>query len=59
MGFAATGEAFEEGNQDIFDYDYIHNQYDKDSSGVFSSFHGLAEAIYSSAMILSLIDTVS
>lgn len=59
MGFAATGEAFEEGNQDIFDYDYIHNQYDKDSSGVFSSLLGLAEANYRTAKILSGIDTES
>lgn len=59
MGFVATGEAFEEGDQDIFDYDYIHNQYDKDSSGVFSSLLGLAEANYRTAKILSGIDTES
>lgn len=59
MGFVATVEAFEEGNQDIFDYDYIHNQYDKDSSGVFSSLLGLAEANYRTAKILSGIDTES
>lgn len=59
MGFSATGEAFEEGNQDIFDYDYITGQYDKKSSSVFSSLLGLADANYRTAKILSGIDTES
>ena len=28
LGFSATGEAFEEANQDVFDYDYISGKYD-------------------------------
>lgn len=59
LGFSATGEAFEEGNQDIFDYDYISGQYDKESSNVFKSLLGLANANYRTAKILSGIDTES
>lgn len=59
MGFAATGEAFEEGNQDIFDYDYINGHYDSKSTGIFSSLLGLANANYRTAKILSGIDTES
>lgn len=59
MGFSATGEAFEEANQDIFDYDYISGKYDKKSSSVFQSLMGLADANYRTAKILSGIDTES
>lgn len=59
LGFFATGEAFEEANQDIFDYDYISGKYDKKSSSVFQSLMGLADANYRTAKILSGIDTES
>lgn len=59
LGFLATGEAFEEANQDIFDYDYISGKYDKKSSSVFQSLMGLADANYRTAKILSGIDTES
>lgn len=59
LGFYATGEAFEEANQDIFDYDYISGKYDKKSSSVFQSLMGLANANYRTAKILSGIDTES
>ena len=59
LGFSATSEAFEEGNQDIFDYDYISGRYDKESSNVFKSLLGLANANYRTAKILSGIDTES
>lgn len=59
LGFYATGEAFEEANQDIFDYDYISGKYDKKSSSVFQSLMGLADANYRTAKILSGIDTES
>ena len=59
LGFSATGEAFEEANQDIFDYDYISGKYDKKSSSVFQSLMGLADANYRTAKILSGIDTES
>lgn len=59
LGFSATGEAFEEANQDIFDYDYVSGKYDKKSSSVFQSLMGLADANYRTAKILSGIDTES
>lgn len=59
LGFSATGEAFEEANQDIFDYDYISGKYDKKSSSVFQSLMGLADVNYRTAKILSGIDTES
>lgn len=59
LGFSATGEAFEEANQDIFDYDYISGKYDKKSSSVFQSLMGLADANYRTVKILSGIDTES
>lgn len=59
LGFSATGGAFEEANQDIFDYDYISGKYDKKSSSVFQSLMGLADANYRTAKILSGIDTES
>lgn len=59
LGFSATGEAFEEANQDIFDYDYISGKYDKKSSSIFQSLMGLADANYRTAKILSGIDTES
>lgn len=59
LGFSATGEAFEEANQDIFDYDYISGKYDKKSSSVFQSLMGLVDANYRTAKILSGIDTES
>lgn len=59
LGFSATGEAFEEANQYIFDYDYISGKYDKKSSSVFQSLMGLADANYRTAKILSGIDTES
>lgn len=59
LGFSATGEAFEEANQDIFDYDYISGKYDKKSSSVFQSLMGLADTNYRTAKILSGIDTES
>lgn len=59
LGFSATGEAFEEADQDIFDYDYISGKYDKKSSSVFQSLMGLADANYRTAKILSGIDTES
>lgn len=59
LGFSATGEAFEEANQNIFDYDYISGKYDKKSSSVFQSLMGLADANYRTAKILSGIDTES
>ena len=59
LGFSATVEAFEEANQDIFDYDYISGKYDKKSSSVFQSLMGLADANYRTAKILSGIDTES
>ena len=59
LGFSSTGEAFEEANQDIFDYDYISGKYDKKSSSVFQSLMGLADANYRTAKILSGIDTES
>ena len=59
LGFSATGEAFEEASQDIFDYDYISGKYDKKSSSVFQSLMGLADANYRTAKILSGIDTES
>lgn len=59
LGFYATGEAFEEADQDIFDYDYISGKYDKKSSSVFQSLMGLADANYRTAKILSGIDTES
>lgn len=59
LGFSATGEAFEEANQDIFDYDFISGKYDKKSSSVFQSLMGLADANYRTAKILSGIDTES
>lgn len=59
LGFSATIEAFEEANQDIFDYDYISGKYDKKSSSVFQSLMGLADANYRTAKILSGIDTES
>lgn len=59
LGFSATGEAFEEANQDVFDYDYISGKYDKKSSSVFQSLMGLADANYRTAKILSGIDTES
>lgn len=59
LGFFATGEAFEEANQDVFDYDYISGKYDKKSSSVFQSLMGLADANYRTAKILSGIDTES
>lgn len=42
LGFSATGEAFEEANQDVFDYDYISGKYDKKSSSVFQSLMGFS-----------------
>lgn len=59
LGFSATGEAFEEANQDVFDYDYISGKYDGKSSSVFQSLMGLADANYRTAKILSGIDTES
>ena len=59
LGFSATVEAFEEANQDIFDYDYISGKYDKKSSSIFQSLMGLADANYRTAKILSGIDTES
>lgn len=59
LGFSATGEAFEEANQDIFDYDYISGKYDGKSSSIFQSLMGLADANYRTAKILSGIDTES
>lgn len=59
LGFSATGEAFEEANQDIFDYDYISGKYDGKSSNIFQSLMGLADANYRTAKILSGIDTES
>ena len=59
LGFSATVEAFEEANQDIFDYDYISGKYDKKSSSVFQFLMGLADANYRTAKILSGIDTES
>lgn len=59
MGFAATGEAFEEGNQDIFDYDYIAGKYDNKSTSALQSLMGLANANYRVAKIISGIDTES
>lgn len=59
LGFSATGEAFEEANQDVFDYDYISGKYDKKSSSIFQSLMGLADANYRTAKILSGIDTES
>lgn len=59
LGFFATGEAFEEANQDVFDYDYISGKYDGKSSSIFQSLMGLADANYRTAKILSGIDTES
>ena len=59
LGFFATGEAFEEANQDVFDYDYISGKYDGKSSSIFQSLMGLANANYRTAKILSGIDTES
>ena len=59
LGFYATVEAFEEANQDIFDYDYISGKYDGKSSSIFQSLMGLADANYRTAKILSGIDTES
>lgn len=59
LGFSATGEAFEEANQDVFDYDYISGKYDGKSSSIFQSLMGLANANYRTAKILSGIDTES
>ena len=59
LGFSATGEAFEEANQDAFDYDYISGKYDGKSSSIFQSLMGLADANYRTAKILSGIDTES
>ena len=59
LGFSATGEAFEEANQDVFDYDYISGKYDGKSSSIFQSLMGLADANYRTAKILSGIDTES
>lgn len=59
LGFSATGETFEEANQDIFDYDYISGKYDGKSSSIFQSLMGLADANYRTAKILSGIDTES
>lgn len=59
LGFSATGEAFEEANQDVFDYDYISGKYDGKSSSIFQSLMGLAGANYRTAKILSGIDTES
>lgn len=59
LGFSATGEAFEEANQYVFDYDYISGKYDGKSSSIFQSLMGLADANYRTAKILSGIDTES
>lgn len=59
LGFYATGEAFEEADQDVFDYDYISGKYDGKSSSIFQSLMGLADANYRTAKILSGIDTES
>lgn len=59
LGFFATVEAFEEANQDVFDYDYISGKYDGKSSSIFQSLMGLANANYRTAKILSGIDTES
>lgn len=59
LGFSATGEAFGEANQDVFDYDYISGKYDGKSSSIFQSLMGLADANYRTAKILSGIDTES
>ena len=59
LGFFATVEAFEEANQDVFDYDYISGKYDGKSSSIFQSLMGLADANYRTAKILSGIDTES
>ena len=59
LGFSATGEAFEEANQDVFDYDYISGKYDGKSSSIFQSLMGLADANYRTVKILSGIDTES
>lgn len=59
LGFAAVGEAFEEGNQDIFDYDYAQNHYDDESTNLLTSLSNLAEANYRTAKILTGIDTES
>lgn len=59
LGFSATGEAFEEANQDVFDYDYISGKYDGKSSSIFQSLMGLADANYRTAKILSGIDAES
>lgn len=59
IGFAATEEMFEEGNQDIYDYDYINNRYDDKSAGLLSSISNLVNANYRTAKILSGIDTES
>lgn len=59
LGFSATGEAFEEANQDVFDYDYISGKYDGKSSSIFQSLMGLADANYRTTKILSGIDTES
>lgn len=59
LGFSATGEAFEEANQDVFDYDYISGKYDGKSSSIFQSLMGLANANYRTAKILSGIDIES
>lgn len=59
LGFSATVEAFEEANQDVFDYDYISGKYDGKSSSIFQSLMGLANANYRTAKILSGIDTES
>lgn len=59
LGFAAVGEGFEEGNQDIFDYDYAKAHYDDNSTNLLTSLSNLAEANYRTAKILSGIDTES
>ena len=59
LGFAAVGEGFEEGNQDIFDYDYAKAHYDDNSTNLLTSLSNLVDANYRTAKILSGIDTES
>ena len=59
LGFAAVGEGFEEGNQDIFDYDYAKAHYDDNSTNLLTSLSNLADANYRTAKILAGIDTES
>lgn len=52
LGFLGAAEGLEEGQQDIFDYDYIKGKYDERSANVLNSLIGYGDASLRTAKIV-------